>query len=78
MESIDIATLVTIVGTILLVIYNTIKTGKIDLTPLTKTSDNIETIKDKLNLISDKIDVIDKRVDNLEQRVNVIEKEINK
>ena len=78
MEGIDIATLVTVVSAILLVIYNTIKTGKIDLTPLTKTSDNIEAIKEKLNLISDKIDIIDKRVDNLEQRVNALEKEINK
>ena len=78
MESIDIATLVTIIVSVLLVIYNTIKTGKIDLTPLTKTSDNIETIKDKLNLISEKIDVIDRRVDNLEQRVTALEKEISK
>ena len=73
MEGMDIATLVTIVGTILLVIYNTIKTGKIDLTPLTSTATNIETIKDKINLISDKIDVIDKRLDDLEKRVSKLE-----
>ena len=73
MEGMDIATLVTIIGTILLVIYNTIKTGKIDLTPLQSTSNNIETIKDRLISISDKIDKIDRRIDELEKRVNKLE-----
>lgn len=73
MESLDIAQLVTIIVAVVLVVFNTIKTGKIDLSPLTNTSNNIETIKDKITLISDKIDLIDKRLDDLEKRVSKLE-----